>query len=89
MLRWGLLIIGTLLFLALGWGAVQTWITVFAEGPAAMIDTSSRGGRSGEGPAIVGALLFTLFALLSGVAGVVGGRDIIRVRRERRSPNAR
>lgn len=85
-LRVSLLVLGALLFVFLGWGAVQAWITVFAEGAGTAVDTSTRSGRSGEAPAIVGALVFTFFALFAGAAAVVGGMGIARARRDRPRP---
>ena len=83
-LRVGLLVLGILLFVFLGWGAVSTWVTVFAEGPSTPIPTSGHGGDDrGEGPAIVGAIVFTVFALLSAAAVVVSARAIAEVRRSR------
>ncbi|GAB3603736.1 hypothetical protein [Microbacterium aureliae] len=68
-LRIGLLVLGALLLVFLGWGAVSSWITVFAEGAGTAVDTSGRGTGSGETPAIVAAIIFTVFALLA--AGAV------------------
>lgn len=84
-LRVGLLVIGVLLFAFLGWGAVSTWATVFAEGAGTAVPTSGPGSDSGETPAIVGAIVFTIFALLAGAAAVVAGYSLAARRREDRA----
>lgn len=83
-LRVGLLVLGVLLFFFLAWGAVTTWITVFTEGAGTAIDTSGPGSGSGESPAIVGAIVFTVFALLAGAAAVVAGYSLAKGRPEGR-----
>ena len=80
-LRVGLLIVGALLFVFLAWGAITTWITVFREGAGTSIDVSGPGNDRGEGPALVGAIVFTLFALLAGAAAVVAGVALAKGRR--------
>ncbi|MFB8145838.1 hypothetical protein ACFC1W_03735 [Microbacterium sp. NPDC056003] len=80
-LRVGLLIVGALLFVFLAWGAITTWITVFSEGAGTSIDVSGPGNDRGEGPALVGAIVFTLFALLAGAAAVVAGVALAKGRR--------
>jgi hypothetical protein len=84
-LRIGLLVLGVLLFVFLGWGAISTWITVFTEGADTSVGTSGPGSGSGEAPAIVGAIVFTIFALLAGAAAVVAGYALAK----RRSDAAR
>lgn len=79
-LRIGLLVVGLLLFVFLGWGAISTWITVFTEGAGTSIDVSGPGNDRGEGPAIAGAIIFTIFALLAGVAAVVAGYSLAKGR---------
>jgi hypothetical protein len=84
LLRLGLLVLSILLVVFLGWGAVSTWITVFREGPYTQIPTSGRGGGDrGEGPAIVGAITFTLFALASGAVAALAAASLARERRSR------
>ncbi len=84
-LRIGLLVLGILLFVFLGWGAVTTWITVFTEGAGTSVSTSGPGSGSGESPAIVGAIVFTIFALLAGAAALVAGSALAKERRSRGS----
>ena len=80
-LRVGLLIVGALLFVFLAWGAISTWITGFSEGAGTSIVVSGPGNDRGEGPALVGAIVFTLFALLAGAAAVVAGVALAKGRR--------
>lgn len=81
-LRIGLLVVGVVLFAFLAWGAVATWVTVFTDGSGTSIPTSGHGGGDrGEGPAIVGAIIFTVFALMCGAAAFVAGRSLVRDRR--------
>jgi len=79
-LRIGLLVLGVLLFVFLAWGAVSTWITVFTEGAGTAIDVSGPGNDRGEGSALMGAIVFTAFALLAGAAAVVAGYSLAKGR---------
>jgi hypothetical protein len=80
-LRIGLVVVGALLFFFLAWGAVDAWITVFTEGAGTPLPTSGPGGDRGEGPAIVGAIMFTVFALMCGAAAVIAGYLLVKDRR--------
>lgn len=64
----------------LAWGAVSTWITVFTEGAGTAIDMSGPGNDRGEGPAVIGAIVFTVFALLAGAAAAVAGYSLAKDR---------
>lgn len=77
-LRIGLLVLGVILFFFLAWGAVSTWITVFTDGAGTSVPTSGPGSDSGETPAVVGAIVFTIFALLAGAAAIVSGYALVK-----------
>ncbi|MDT0185085.1 hypothetical protein Q9S36_33380 [Microbacterium sp. ARD31] len=79
-LRVGLLVVGLLLLVFLGWGAISSWVTVFTVGPDAPLSASGRGTGEGETTALVGAIVFTVFALLSAGA-VLASAYVLRRRR--------
>lgn len=80
-LRVGLLVLGIILFVFLGWAAISSWVTVFSEGASEVVDSNRIGGQSAETPALAAAITATAFALLSALAAVVAGVDLARRRR--------
>lgn len=87
-LRIGLLILGAFIFIALGWAAVASWITVFTEGAGSGVATTGFSGRDNESPAIIAALFSTVFSLTGAAAVVVVVVDLVKRRRRRRDAPA-
>lgn len=84
-LRIGLLVLGVLLFLFIGYGAIANWITVFTFGADYLVPTGGLGSRTSDTPAIITALFSTFFSLVGAFAAIVAIVDIRKRRRRRAS----